>query len=395
MIGPGWAEDRDKPRAVGGGARKIAVVTGTRAEFGLLRPVMHAIRDRDDLELMVVASGAHLVQPAVTYREIKAEFLVTDSIPMQTAGRIGRWADVESVGKGISRFGRSFERIDPDIVLVLGDRIEAFAAASAASIGGLPVAHVHGGDLAEGVADEAMRHAVTKLSHIHFPATATSAARIMRMGEPKPFVHVVGSPAIDGLGSVEALGDKRTKELGDPQAVFMMHPIGRPDEQEEAVAAAALEALGDRRVLCLMPNLDPGRVGIVRAIESACERQDVVLVPHLKRDEFVGLLKRLASAGGLLVGNSSAGMIEAGAIGVPVVNIGTRQTGRERGTNAVDAAGQSAAAIAKAIDQSLGLDRDLFAHPFGDGASGPRIAGLLATVNLADPLLLRKHFVGG
>jgi len=395
MIGPGWAgAERTKRMARDVGVRKIAVVTGTRAEFGLLRPVMHAINNRDDLELMVVASGAHLVQPAISYREIKAEFAVTDSIPMQTAGRIGRWADVESLGKGIGRFGRSFERIFPDIVLVLGDRIEAFAAASAASIGGLPVAHVHGGDLAEGVADEAMRHAVTKLSHIHFPATATSAARIVQMGEPKRCVHVVGSPAIDGLDSFAAMDDERAKELGEPQAVFMMHPIGRPDEQEEAVASAALEAIGDRRVLCLMPNLDPGRVGIVRALESGRERDGVMQVPHLVRAEFVGLLKRLAATGGLLVGNSSAGMIEAGAIGVPVVNIGSRQAGRERGTNAVDAAGETVEAITQAIEQSLAADRGSFAHPFGDGATGPRIAELLAGVNLADTGLLRKHFVG-
>ena len=135
MIGPGWAgNEREKPRAGGEGHRRIAIVTGTRAEFGLLRPVMHAVRDRDDLELMVIAAGSHLVQPAKTYYEIKQEFDVIDSVPMQTVGRVGRWHDVESTGKGISRFARSFERLRPDVVVVLGDRIEAFAAASAASV---------------------------------------------------------------------------------------------------------------------------------------------------------------------------------------------------------------------------------------------------------------------
>ncbi len=394
MIGPGWAgNERKRPRANGNGLRRIAVVTGTRAEFGLLCPVMHAVRERSDLELLVIAAGSHLIQPALTFREVKAEFEVADSIPMQTVGRVGRWHDVESTGKGIARFARSFERLRPDVVVVLGDRIEAFAAASAASIGGLPVAHLHGGDLAEGVADEAMRHAITKLAHIHFPATETSASRILRMGEPKSRVHVVGSPAIDGLVRIEALGDERAHELGDPQALLLMHPIGRPDEQEEAVAGSAIEALGDRRVLCLMPNLDPGRVGIVRAIESACEQEHVSSWTHLRRDEFVGLLKRLARTGGLLVGNSSAGLIEAGAIGVPAVNIGTRQSGRERGTNVIDAAGESTEAIKDAIGRALALDRGSIAHPFGDGKTGVRVAEVLSGVNLAEPGLLRKHFV--
>ena len=394
MIGPGWAGDeRARPRANGETLRRIAVVTGTRAEYGLLKPVMHAVRERTDLELLVIAAGSHLVQPARTYYEIKQEFDVVDSIPMQTVGRVGRWHDVESTGKGISRFARSFERLRPDVVVVLGDRIEAFAAASAASIGGLPVAHLHGGDLAEGVADEAMRHAITKLAHIHFPATETSAARILRMGEPKSRVHVVGSPAIDGLSSIPAMDDEQAQELGDPKALLLMHPIGRPDEQEEAVASSALEAIGERATLCLMPNLDPGRVGIVRAIESASAQTHVRVCEHLKREAFVGLLKRLAHNGGFLIGNSSAGLIEAGAVSAATVNIGARQSGRERGTNVVDAQGETTGAIADAIGRAMELDRSTITHPFGDGQTGVRVAEILAGVNLAEPGLVRKHFV--
>ncbi|HED53370.1 MAG TPA: UDP-N-acetylglucosamine 2-epimerase (hydrolyzing) [Phycisphaerales bacterium] len=367
------------------GQRRVAVVTGTRAEFGLLRPVMRAIEARNDLELMVIAAGAHLIMPAVTYHEVKAEFAVADSIPMQTAGKVGRWADVESLGKGIGRFGRSFDRLRPDVVLVLGDRIEAFAAASAASIGGLPVAHIHGGDLAEGVADEAMRHAITKLSHIHFPATASSAARIRQMGEPEQRIHVVGSPAIDGLDRIPEMNDEQALRLGDPEAVMLMHPVGRPDEQEEAVASAAIEAIGDRRLLCLMPNLDPGRNGIVRAIEAQRNKPNITIEAHLPREAFVGLLKRLAGRGGVLVGNSSAGIIECSAIGARVVNIGPRQAGRERAGHVVDAAGESAGAIAEAIERAQGMTLPDSDHPFGDGHAGERIAEVIAGVNLAEP----------
>src|SRR5205814_10141422 len=141
-----------------------------------------------------------------------------------------------ATGRGIAGFARVFEEIRPDWVVVLGDRIEAFAAASAASIGGIAVAHIHGGDRAEGIADEAMRHAITKLAHLHLAATEQSAERIIRMGERPEHVLVIGSPAIDGLLAIPALADQRDEELGRPGAVFLMHPVGRADEREESAA---------------------------------------------------------------------------------------------------------------------------------------------------------------
>ncbi len=256
-----------------GRKRRVLVVTGTRAEFGLLKPVMNAVLDRDELELLVVAAGAHLVQPALTFKEVKAEFEVADSIPMQTAGRVGRQEDVEALGKGIGRFGRSFSLLEPDWVVVLGDRIEAFAAASAASIGGWALAHIHGGDRAEGVADEAMRHAITKLSNLHLPATEGSAERIRRMGEDPERVFVVGSPAIDGLGVIPALGDGAYAELGSPEVVVLMHPCGRGDDVEAVEMRKVLKGVEGKRVLVMHPNLDPGRRGIVQAIKDVEGRE--------------------------------------------------------------------------------------------------------------------------
>ncbi len=390
MIGPDWSgPQRDVPRANENSRRRVAVVTGTRAEFGLLEPVMRAVEREPTLELLVVAAGSHLVQPALTFKEIKREFEVVDSIPMQTVGKVGRWHDVEAVGKGVSRFGRSFERLKPDIVLVLGDRIEAFAAASAASIGGLPLAHVHGGDLAEGVADEAMRHAITKLAHLHFAATEASGARIRRMGEPAQRVFITGSPAIDGLDRVEPMSDQHADELGDPEAVLLMHPIGRPDEVEEAAATAAIEAIGPRRALLLSPNLDPGRRGIARAIVAA-SGPGLTTRDHLPRKQFVALLKRLAGRG-VLVGNSSGGLIEGGAIGIGVVNIGDRQSQRERGTNVVDAR-ETVESIAEAIDRAVRVDATAVEHPFGRGDAGARIAGHLKEAPLEVASLLRKRW---
>jgi UDP-hydrolysing UDP-N-acetyl-D-glucosamine 2-epimerase len=379
--------------------RRVAVITGTRAEFGLLRPVMRAIQEREDLELLVLACGAHLILPAETFREVKAAFPIAGIVPMQVAGKTGRAEDAEALARGVARFTREFERLEPDWVLVLGDRIEPFAAASAAAVAGYAIAHIHGGDRAEGVADESLRHAMTKLAHLHLPATQQSAERIVRMGEPPDRVHVVGSPAMDGLDAVEAMSDADVKRLVSqsgarpedgpwhPTALFLMHPIGRPNEVEEAAAAQVLGALSGERVLALHPNFDPGRDGILRAIESA----GVPALPHLPREQLLSLLKRLAASKGVLVGNSSSGLIESAPLKVPVVDIGPRQGGRERCRNAVHLDSERAQAVRDAVKQARSLDLSTLNHPYGDGRAGPRIADLLAETDPHESGYLRKR----
>ena len=393
MIGDNWTDTSEQrardARPSPDRPRRIAVVTGTRAEFGLLTPVMHAVQDRPDCELLVIAAGSHLVQPALTFREVKAKFHVADSIPMQTAGRIGRAHDVESLGKGIARFCRSFDRNRPDWVVVLGDRIEAFAAAAAASVGGFGVAHLHGGDRAEGVADEAMRHAITKLAHLHLPATQTSADRIRRMGEPDANIIVVGSPAIDGLAAIEHLDDSNYAELGSPRAVVLFHPIGSTDEIEEHAAHAMLEALEGIPTLALHPNLDPGRQGIMRALVNAPSH--VRVQSHLERTRLIAMLKRVAADGGALVGNSSAGLIEAAAMGCTSVDIGDRQSGRERCDALTTHAPEIPARIREAFDRITASRHTHWSHPYGDAHAGPRAARALAERDPHAKNLLRKR----
>lgn len=364
---------------------RVAVVTGSRAEFGLLTPVMRAIEANSELELLVIAAGSHLIQPADTFRDVKKLFAVADSVPMQVAGRTGRYEDAEAVGKGVGRFARSFQRLNPDWVVLLGDRIEPFAAASAAAMMGIAIAHIHGGDRAEGVADESMRHAISKLSHLHLAATKQSAERLVRMGEKPEHVIVAGSPAIDGLATMERLGDEAFAEVGSPTVAFLMHPVGRHAEVEEAAASGVLAALQNERVLALHPNHDPGRDGIVRAIEHS----GVKARSHMPREQFVGLLRRLAESSGLLVGNSSAGLIEAAALQLPAVDVGPRQTGRERPSNVVHVA-EGESNIRDAITRARDLDRRHIAHPYGDGHAGTRIAECLAAIDPGDPVLLRK-----
>lgn len=381
--------------------RTVAVITGTRAEFGLLRPVMHAIGKSPRLRLKVIAGGAHLLPPARTIREVEAEFHIAATVPMQrpaagSAKAITRAADAAALGRGVEGFARAFARTKPDWVVVLGDRIEAFAAASAASIGGIAVAHIHGGDRAEGIADEAIRHAITKLSHLHCAATKQSAERIVRMGERPEHVHTVGSPAIDGLRDIKPMDDVAAIELGDPRIVILLHPSGLDTPAERSIALAASRVAAAHPSLWLAPNHDPGRETIeaVRSGESSRGKAAAwETLDHLPRSEFIALLKRLAARRGVLVGNSSAGLIEAAAIGVRVINIGPRQDGRERSGNVIDIPRSKLDSLAAAVVRARSAPAPQRADAYGDGRAGSRIAKLLSSSAL-DPRsaeLLRKR----
>lgn len=369
------------------GRATIAVVTGTRAEFGLLRSTMRAIEREESLALRVIASGSHFLGPAETWREVAEEFEIWARVEMQREGEArDRLHDAIALGRGVEGFARAFAEAGADCVVVLGDRIEAFGAASAASVMGVPVAHIHGGDRAEGVADEAMRHAITKLAHLHFPATPGSGDRIVRMGESPERVHVVGSPAIDGLSAIEPMDDSAFGALGSPWVVFCMHPIGRSDDAERRDTAAMLTSLGGKRVVALMPNHDAGRAGIVRAIREAEGSGLVRVAEHLSRDRFVALCKRVAREGGVIVGNSSAGLIECSALSpaLPCVNVGPRQAGRERPSSVIDAEGTDASSISRALARAAEVRRGRVDHPYGDGHAGERIASILREAGLGD-----------
>lgn len=352
--------------------KSIAVITGSRAEYGLLAPVLDAIEAHVGLASRLIVTGTHLTTGSL--KDIRHS--VTARVKMQRTGASSsREEDVQSLGRGVMAIGRVLTQLSPEIVLVLGDRIEALAGALAAQVGGFHLAHIHGGDRAEGVSDEAMRHAISKLAHIHFAATAQSKQRLIRMGEFQSLVYNVGSPAIEGLRDVKA----------DPEApdlIVMQHPVGASPEDEYRWMQATLEATAKHSRLIMSPNHDPGRNAIMRAIFDA----KLTPTDHLPREQFLALLAGSAA----IVGNSSAGLIEAAKLKTPAVNLGSRQAGREKPKNVIDAQ-HTKTAIQKAIKQAIQMDTKGLRQPYGSGKAGEKIADRLAKLDLEKVSLHKRN----
>lgn len=362
--------------------RTVGVVTGSRADFGLLRPVIEAIDEHPHLERRLVVVGSHLLPPEPTVDEVAATFEIDARIPMQTPEDTSRLGDARAVGRGVSGIADWIGRSTPDVVLVLGDRIEAFAAATAASVAGVHVAHLHGGDRAEGIADEALRHAITKLAHLHLPATASSAERIICLGEEAFRVHLVGSPAIDDLDDIPPLDDEEYDRLGQPAVVFLLHPAGLDPDDEWANADRALRICQRAgNTVALHPNHDPGRGAILDAIDQS----GVPAIAHLPRHRFVGLLRRAT----VIVGNSSAGLVECAALPLRCINLGRRQQGRDKPPQVVDIADWDFGALDMTLEEAFARKLPPFRHPYGDGQAGRKTAEVLATFD-AERCNLRK-----
>jgi UDP-hydrolysing UDP-N-acetyl-D-glucosamine 2-epimerase len=385
---------------------RVAVVTGSRSEFGLLIPVIDALMQTRGFAVQVVAAGEHLLGDAPTKREIQQLYPIAAEVTMHAAtGTLSRGDYARAVARGVDGFTSVFERLKTQVVLVLGDRIEAFAAAIAANLLGLRVCHIHAGDVAEGIADEAMRHAISRLSHAHACATKQAARRMLASGERREFVRVTGSPAIDLLPEIAMMSDSMHQSLGSPRAVILLHPAGLDAKLERATARQIIQACYNAcgsQVLCLDPNHDPGREVIAHELANAAKRYGWQHWPHLPRAVFVGLLKKLAHSdvNGVLVGNSSAGIIEASALKLRTINIGPRQAGRERGPHVIDVAIDGERSLTAELARLLmatpssGKSRQKvasFRNPYGQGHASTQIAALTAALAGARPEVIRKR----
>ena len=391
--------------------RTIAVFTGNRAEYGLQFPILKAIARHPDLDYRLLVSGAHLDRNfGATLEEISKDgFEIHDEIKIELETDT-LYATARAIGSGIVAVSKSLERIRPDIFVVYADRFEGFAAVIAGTQMGIPTAHIEGGDVTQGGAlDDSVRHAMTKLSHLHFTTNEEAAARIRAMGEEAWRVHNVGFPAIDLIADgLYATPDELRVRFGldanRPLVVFTQHSVTTRFEEASAQlmpSLVALEKLAREgvQVVITYPNNDAGGRHIIEELESfrAREIPNVQVHKSVGRYNYHGMLNlcgRGGHGGGACVGNSSSGVKETPAFGCPAVDIGSRQSGRLAATNLI-ATGYDADEIFRAVRRCL--DDKAFIescrtckNPYGTGDAGRKIADVLASVTLDHKLIAKQ-----
>jgi UDP-hydrolysing UDP-N-acetyl-D-glucosamine 2-epimerase len=379
--------------------RKVAVVTSTRADFGIYRPVLKAIGNEPDLQAAILACGTHLVPDyGGTASEIEeAGFEIAQEIHT-FAGAASPDDVCRSMAKSATGISQAFADERPDIVLVLGDRYEMFSAAAAALVHSLPLAHIHGGELSEGVNDDAFRHVITKMSHLHFVSTQDHGRRVRQLGEASDRVHVTGAPGLDTLSDDEIADQKELEEFlklpfETSPIVATYHPVTLEPYQSVYQVGELLAVLEktDRPVVITYPNADAEAERIISEIrEFAASHSHAVAVPSLGLRRYRGLMRSACA----MVGNSSSGIIEAASFELPVVNIGDRQRGRTRGQNVIDVTADRvsiAKGLGRAVSDTFRKSLTGMQNPYGDGKASARIAHILKTAELG-PALLKKTF---
>ena len=383
---------------------RVCVITGSRAEYGLLYWVIRALKQDPYFELTLLATGSHLsAQFGLTVQDIERDGIAVDERVEMLVASDSPVAIAKSIGLGVMGIAGSLSRLKPDLVVLMGDRFEILAAAQACLVLRIPVAHLAGGDLTEGAIDDSMRHAITKLSHLHLVSNEDSAHRVIQLGEQPARVHVVGNPGLDAFLH-EPLPARAELEatLGRPLAprnfLVILHPETLPADagvspaelaaqMAQAIANALDSMPQDSAFWVFMPNADEGGRAIRMCWEQWAARRDgVCLVESLPRPMFLSLMAH----GDLLLGNSSSALGEAPSLKLAAVDIGDRQASRMAAANVIRCPADSAA-IEAAVQQALALDCAQVVNPYGDGMTGPRVAAILRA--LGDPrALLRKPF---
>lgn len=367
---------------------RVRVVTGTRAEYGLLRPLIALLSTASGFNVTLSVTGTHLSERfGMTVHEIEADgSTIVDRIPLDLDDD-SEAGVTRATAAALAGFASAWERDRPDLVIILGDRFEALAAAAAALMARIPVAHLHGGELTEGAVDDAIRHSITKMSYLHFTATAGARCRVIQLGEDPERVFHVGALGVDNSVSMPRMSRSELEsDLGIPLsgriAVVTFHPVTLENHTAGAQMAellGALEVREDITVVFTLPNADPGNRPIFEAIERFVERHPgrAHAFASLGARRYLSLL----AVSDVCVGNSSSGIIEAPALGVPTVDIGDRQTGRERADSVIWCAPRRED-ILDALDRALTPDSQHVAqtctNPYGNGGAAQAIVGVLA-----------------
>ncbi len=380
--------------------RKVCVVTGTRAEFGLLRWLMGEIQSHPQLELQVIATGMHLSPEfGSTYREIEEAGFEIDARVEMLLSSDTNTAVTKSMGLGVIGFADAYERLAPDIVVVLGDRFEIFAATSAAMIAGVPVAHLHGGETTEGAFDEAIRHSITKMSHLHFVAADEYRQRVIQLGEHPDRVFNFGGMGIDAIKRIKLLSREELESslelsLGAKSLLVTFHPVtlegGASSAAQMGELLAALEGLDDTTLIFTMPNADTGGREL-----SAMVREFAQGHPNAKVYTSLGQLRYfscLAQIDGV-VGNSSSGLAEAPSFKIGTVNIGDRQKGRLKANSVIDCEPNREAiraALKTLYSAEFQASLAAVSNPYGNGGASEAIVKVLAEYPLEN--IRKKQF---
>lgn len=362
--------------------RKICVITGTRAEYGLLRWVMQGIKDDPELTLQIIATGMHLSPDfGLTYRNIEQDgFQIDRKVEMLTSSDTSVGI-AKSMGLGLIGFADALHELKPDLIVVLGDRFEIFSAVSAALVARIPVAHLHGGELTEGAFDDAIRHSITKMSHLHFVAAEEYRQRVIQLGEQPDHVFLVGGLGIDNIKRLKLLDREEFEaaidfKLGKKNLLITFHPVTLETESaadQMAELIAALAELKDTHLIFTMPNADTdGRV-LMRMVE-----QYVAEHSHARSYTSLGQLRYLSCISHVdgVIGNSSSGLSEVPSFRKGTINIGDRQRGRIRALSVIDCEPNKYAiseALKKLYSDSFQTSLHSVVNPYGAGGASEKV----------------------
>jgi GDP/UDP-N,N'-diacetylbacillosamine 2-epimerase (hydrolysing) len=380
--------------------RTIAVVTGTRAEYGLLRHLIKLINDSDEFKLQLVVTGSHLSKKfGETYKEIEADgFVINRKIDLLLASDTPLGL-AKSTSLGVAGFGEVFNSINPDLILVLGDRFEILSAVIAAMFARIPIAHLHGGEITEGLIDEAIRHSITKFSHLHFVGNEEYRKRVMQLGENPDLVFNVGGLGVDAIKNINLLTKSELEnslgiKFNNKNLLITFHPVTLEKNTSHSQMVELLNALSDFKDTCLiftMPNADTDS-------QIICELIDDFVDKNINAHFFtsLGQLRYLSCIAQVdaVVGNSSSGLTEVPTFKKATINIGDRQKGRVQSNSVINCIPTSAD-IKNAIKKSYSDEfRNLLfstENPYGDGGAAKRIINTLSMINF-NSLIHKKFF---
>ncbi len=375
--------------------RKIFVTTGSRSEYGILRSIIQEISNSKKLDLFLIVTGMHLSKKfGFTINEIKKDgFKIYKQIPV-FAKNDSLFDMSKTLGNQIIQFSEIFRKQKPDINLILGDRDEALSSTISAYHMNIPNAHIHGGDRSKAGIDEYNRHAITKMSNIHFAATKKSKNRIIKMGENPKYVFFTGSPSIDEIVNKKIttkskLEEKYNINFSDKEILLLFHPVTTESQNSEKEVNSIINAILKikQQTIIIAPNSDPGNEKIFQAFKKLSLNNKICkFYKNMPREDYLGMLKNCR----VLVGNSSSGIIEASYFKIPVVNIGIRQKDREKGPNVLDTH-TSTKSILNTINkaQKIQLDNTKI---YGIGNTAKKIVHILETIPLDKNLIQKQIF---